>query len=69
MGRYANAWRPHSTVCRVGALAPRTTIYGETLAVIGSIRPEERFGFELEDPVLEHKIGHGYDIQVLPAID
>ncbi len=51
------------------ALPPETAMYGGTLAVHGPIRPGERFEFELEDPVLDRKIDHGYDIQVLPTID
>ncbi len=38
-----------------------------TLAAIGGIRPAERFEFELEDPVLQRTIRHGYDIAVLPV--
>lgn len=37
-----------------------------TLAVEGGIRPAARFEFELEDPVLNRRIGHGYDIATLP---
>jgi hypothetical protein len=41
-------------------------MFGGTLPAIGSIRPAERFEFELEDPVRRRSIRHGYDVQVLP---
>lgn len=41
-------------------LQPGDVMFGGTLAVIGEIRPAQRFEFELEDPVLNRKITHGY---------
>ncbi len=43
-----------------------TAMLSGTLAVEGGIRPAARFEFELEDPVLNRRIGHGYDITTLP---
>lgn len=43
-----------------------TAMLSGTLAVEGGIRPAARFEFELEDPVLDRRIGHGYDIETLP---
>ena len=43
-----------------------TAMLSGTLAVEGGIRPAARFEFELEDPVLNRRIGHGYDIETLP---
>ena len=48
------------------ALAPGTVMFGGTLPAIGGIAPAERFEFELEDPVLDRKISHAYDIVALP---
>lgn len=49
-----------------GALAEGTAMFGGTLAAIGGIRPASRFEFELEDPVLNRRLTHGYDIVTLP---
>ena len=35
-------------------------MFGGTFAAKGGIRPASRFEFELEDPVLKRRIGHGY---------
>src|SRR5258707_7572999 len=43
-------------------------IFGGTFAAKGGIQPAGRFEFELEDPVLKRKIGHGYDEITLPAL-
>lgn len=45
-----------------------TAMFGGTLPAEGGIRPAGRFEFELEDPVLGRRIGHGYDIHVLPVL-
>ena len=37
-------------------------MFGGTFAAKGGIRPASRFEFELEDPVLNRKISHGYDV-------
>ena len=50
----------HGTV-----LQPGDVMFGGTLAVIGEIRAAHRFEFELEDPVLNRKIIHGYDTEEL----
>lgn len=36
-----------------------------TFAAIGGLQYGERFEFELHDPVLERRITHGYDVEVL----
>jgi hypothetical protein len=38
-----------------------------TLAAHGGIRPSGRFEFELEDPILERRLSHAYDILSLPV--
>ncbi|MBR1247746.1 DUF2848 domain-containing protein [Bradyrhizobium sp. AUGA SZCCT0169] len=43
-------------------------MFGGTFAAKGGIRPADRFEFELEDPVLKRKIGHGYDVIALPVL-
>ena len=40
-----------------------------TLAVDGAVAPAERFEFELDDPVLNRRIRHGYDVRSLPIED
>ena len=52
-----------------GATLPvGTVMFGGTFAAIGGIRPSARFVFELEDPVLQRVIRHGYTIRTLPLI-
>ena len=43
-------------------------MFGGTFAAKGGIRPASRFEFELEDPVLKRKIGHGYDVIEMPVL-
>jgi hypothetical protein len=43
-------------------------MFGGTFAAKGGIRPASRFEFELEDPMLKRKIGHGYDVVELPVL-
>ncbi len=40
-----------------------------TLAVRGEVAPAGRFEFEIEDPVLNRRIRHGYDVRSLPIED
>jgi hypothetical protein len=49
-----------------GKLTDGTLMFGGTLAAIGGVRPASRFEFEIADPILERRIGHGYDIRELP---
>jgi hypothetical protein len=52
-----------------GALLPDgCAMFGGTFAAKGGIRPASRFEFELEDPVLKRRIGHGYDVIELPVL-
>lgn len=50
------------------SLPPGTLMFGGTLGAIGGIRPASRFEMELEDPMLGRKLGHAYDIEVLPVV-
>lgn len=43
-------------------------MFGGTFAAKGSIRPADRFEFELEDPVLKRVIRHAYDVVELPIL-
>ncbi len=43
-------------------------MFGGTFAARGGIRPADRFEFELEDPVLNRTIRHGYDVVALPVL-
>jgi len=45
-----------------------TIMFCGTLAAKGGVRPAPRFEFELEDPVRNLHIRHGYDIAVLPVM-
>lgn len=49
-------------------LADGTIMFCGTLTAKGGIRPAPRFEFELEDPVRDLRIWHGYDISVLPVM-
>ena len=44
-----------------------TVMFGGTLPARGGVRAAERFEFELEDPVLDRHIAHGYDVLSLPV--
>jgi hypothetical protein len=57
IGRYAKT-----------GLSDGTLMFCGTLAVHGGLRPAQRFEFEIEDPVLERKIQHGYDVVSLPNL-
>lgn len=50
-----------------GGLADGTAMFCGTLAVQGEIRPADAFEMELEDPVLNRKIGHKYAVTALPV--
>jgi len=50
------------------ALPDGCAMFGGTFAAKGGIRPASRFEFELEDPVLKRRIGHGYDVIELPVL-
>ena len=51
-----------------GELPDGCAMFGGTFAAKGGIRPASRFEFELEDPVLKRRIGHGYDVIELPVL-
>jgi biotin operon repressor len=50
------------------SLSDGTLMFGGTLATLGEVQPSERFELELEDPVLNRRITHGYDIRTLPIL-
>lgn len=50
------------------SLTEGTLMFGGTLATLGEVQPSERFELELEDPVLNRRITHGYDIRTLPIL-
>lgn len=52
-----------------GPFVEGSLMYGGTLAAIGGIRPAQRFEFALIDPVLDRRIGHGYEVDVLPIAE
>jgi hypothetical protein len=58
MQRYSNT----------ATLPPGSLMFGGTIGAIGGIRPGARFELELEDPVLQRKLGHAYDIEALPVV-
>ncbi|WP_407112971.1 DUF2848 domain-containing protein [Bradyrhizobium sp. LMG 9283] len=45
-----------------------TLMFCGTPGAIGGIRPGTRFEMELNDPVLNRSLTHGYDIDVLPIV-
>jgi hypothetical protein len=49
-------------------LKPGTAMFCGTVGAIGGIRPASRFEMELEDPVLNLRMAHAYDIVALPVI-
>jgi len=51
-----------------GGLPDGTLMFCGTLAVHGGVRAAPRFDFELEDPVLERRIAHGYAVVSLPDL-
>lgn len=51
-----------------GELEEGTLMFGGTLAVHGGIRSASRFEIEIEDPVRNRKIAHGYDVVTLPVV-
>lgn len=52
-----------------GEFAAGTAMFCGTLAVRGEVRAAPRFEFEIEDPVLNRRIRHGYDIRALPIAE
>jgi hypothetical protein len=58
MQRYSNA----------ATLPPGSLMFGGTIGAIGGIRPGTRFEMELEDPLLQRKLTHAYDIEALPVV-
>ena len=53
--------------CWGAPLEEGTLMFCGTLAAHGGIRPSSSFEFELEDPILERRLSHAYDILSLPV--
>ncbi|WP_025038739.1 DUF2848 domain-containing protein [Bradyrhizobium sp. DOA9] len=51
-----------------GTLPAGTLMFCGTPGAIGGIRPGTRFEMELSDPVLDRKLTHAYDVDVLPVV-
>ncbi|WGS17861.1 MULTISPECIES: DUF2848 domain-containing protein [unclassified Bradyrhizobium] len=49
-------------------LSAGTLMFCGTPGAIGGIRPGSRFEMELNDPVLNRSLTHGYDVDVLPVV-
>jgi Protein of unknown function (DUF2848) len=49
-------------------LADGTLMFCGTLAAHGGVRATNAFAFELEDPVLDRKISHSYQVHTLPIL-
>jgi hypothetical protein len=59
---------PEELITRTGRPLPEgTMMFCGTLAAHGGVRPADRFDFELEDPIRNRKIEHGYDVFILPV--
>lgn len=60
---------PYDLMTRYGrAFVAGTIVLCGTIGAKGGIRPAARFDMELEDPVLNRRMTHGYDIVALPVI-
>ena len=72
-GSLYNICRPEQLIERFvnsgGALLGGTIMFGGTVPAIGGIQPAERFEFELEDPILNRRLEHAYDIFSLPIVE
>ena len=69
-GALAGMRTPEDLLQRYGAttLPPGAAMFCGTVGAIGGIRPASRFEMELEDPVRNRKLRHGYDVVALPVI-
>lgn len=70
-GPLANMRTPADLLSRYdgsSALKNSAAMFCGTVGAIGGIRPASRFEMEIEDPVLGRRIGHAYDIVVLPMV-
>lgn len=68
-GTVAAMMDPKSLLVRYavdGRLDENTLMFCGTLAAKGGVRPTARFAFELEDPVMQRTIAHGYAVRSLP---
>lgn len=60
---------PVDLMTRYGrAFIAGTIVFCGTIGAKGGIRPAARFDMELEDPVLDRRMAHGYDVVALPVV-
>jgi hypothetical protein len=60
---------PYDLMTRYGrAFVAGTIVFCGTIGAKGGIRPASRFEMELEDPVLNRRMSHAYDVVDLPVI-
>lgn len=60
---------PVDLMTRYGrAFVAGTVVFCGTIGAKGGIRPAARFDMELEDPVLNRRMAHGYDVVTLPVV-
>jgi hypothetical protein len=69
-GSVAAMLAPQTLMAKYGsdALSPGTLMFCGTLGAKGGVRPAARFMFSLEDPVLNRRIEHAYEIVSLPVL-
>jgi hypothetical protein len=70
-GRLASMRTPQDLMSlydRSTRLTAGTAMFCGTVGAIGGIRPASRFEMELEDPVLNLRMAHAYDVVALPVI-
>ncbi|MEE2823198.1 MAG: DUF2848 domain-containing protein [Acidobacteriota bacterium] len=69
-GTIATMLPPEELITRYSktGLSNGTLMFGGTLATLEEVTPADRFELELEDPVLNRKITHGYNIKTLPIL-
>ncbi len=69
-GALAGMRTPEDLLQRYGVakLPAGAAMFCGTVGAIGGIRPAQRFEMELEDPVRNRKLRHGYDVVALPVV-
>lgn len=72
-GSLDNLCRPEKLVEKFvnssGVLSAGTIMFGGTVPAIGGLQSAERFEFELEDPILNRRLEHAYEISTLPIVE
>jgi hypothetical protein len=70
-GALSGMLAPHELIAKgfgPAGMSDGTVLFGGTFRARGGIRPAARFEFEIDDPVLERRIGGGYDVMELPIL-